>query len=640
MVLRSVALFVFLLFAVSKSNAQIYEMGKVTVAELEEKMHPGDSAAAAAIIFNKRSMDIGIDGRSEQILKRRIKIYKKEGYEWSNVQIYFGAGNLSNLTITDACTYNLSDGKIVKSKLKPESEFVEKTTTNYWTKKLAFSDIKEGSIIEYQYKQRGGFITVYDCNFQEDIPVNYSEFKAIIPDSFLFKKNLKGFFAPKVNTQIAKTYGYGAMETTYVFQNLTAIKEESYVNNMNNYRSGISYELESVNIPGQLIKNFSTNWTSVAKTIYEFDSFGPELNKEGYYEEDLKLLLQGKVNPNEKMNAILDFVKSNISWNNHLGYSCEKGVRKAYKEKTGNAADINLMLTSMLRYAGLDANPVLISTRSNGIAFFPNLTAFNYVITAVEIANETILLDATDKFSAPNVLPMQDLNWIGRLIRKNGTSDNIDLVPKMISTSTVSANYSIDKTGKIKGKIRKYYTDYHAMAFRNNFENLKEDAYLEKLENDNNKIEVSEYTRTNEKEVLLPASETYNFSAGALCDIIGEKIYISPMLFFANTKNPFKQETREYPVDFGFPFKDKYNISIQIPEGYTIETLPLPGAITMEGGLGAFRYNITVSDNILQLLITHQINEAIVGVDQYEVLQEYYQTMIAKETEKIVLKRI
>ena len=59
-------------------------------------------------------------------------------------------------------------------------------------------------------------------------------------------------------------------------------------------------------------------------------------------------------------------------------------MRKAYKDKTGNVAEINLMLTAMLRYAGINANPVLVSTRSNGIALFPNRTAFNYVIAAVE----------------------------------------------------------------------------------------------------------------------------------------------------------------------------------------------------------------------------------------------------------------
>lgn len=92
--------------------------------------------------------------------------------------------------------------------------------------------------------------------------------------------------------------------------------------------------------------------------------------------------------------------------------------QKAYTDKTGNVAEINLMLTSMLRYAGLEANPVLISTRSNGIAYYPTIAAFNYVVSAVDISGELVLLDATEKYSNINVLPFRDLNWIGRLVKK------------------------------------------------------------------------------------------------------------------------------------------------------------------------------------------------------------------------------
>jgi hypothetical protein len=83
--------------------------------------------------------------------------------------------------------------------------------------------------------------------------------------------------------------------------------------------------------------------------------------------------------------------------------------KKKYKDKTGNVAEINLMLTAMLRYASLNANPVLVSTRSNGISFFPNRSAFNYVI-AIEVA-DGLILDATEQFSSPNILPLRVLNW-------------------------------------------------------------------------------------------------------------------------------------------------------------------------------------------------------------------------------------
>lgn len=47
---------VFILFFlfIAKVQSQNYELGKVTIAELEEKVHPKDSSAPAAVLFRKR----------------------------------------------------------------------------------------------------------------------------------------------------------------------------------------------------------------------------------------------------------------------------------------------------------------------------------------------------------------------------------------------------------------------------------------------------------------------------------------------------------------------------------------------------------------------------------------------------------
>ncbi|MNF91987.1 hypothetical protein D3C84_746140 [compost metagenome] len=71
-----------------------------------------------------------------------------------------------------------------------------------------------------------------------------------------------------------------------------------------------------------------------------------------------------------------------------------------------------------------------------------------------------------------------------------------------------------------------------------------------------------------------------------------------------------------------------------------VETLPAPAVIAMEDNLGTFKFNIAANDGTLQLVVSHQINEAIVSTEKYEMLKEYYKGMVAKETEKIVLKRI
>jgi hypothetical protein len=653
-----------MLFLVEKGVAQEFKLGKISIAELEQKKHPKDTAAVAAILYKKGTSQIEYDEKEgfllTTVVEERIKIYKKEGYYWANQSVLcynFINASKEIVSFSDATTYNLVAGKIEKTKLKSDGVFDEKVNKYYGRKKITMPNVKEGSILEIRYSIRTHNIGMMpEWVFQYEIPVNYSEYTTFIPEYYTFNTRQKGYVFPVITTETVpkviittsqnnektteQKLDYVETRTKYVAQNLPAMKEESFVNNIDNYTSSLKQELATVQFPNKGLQSFSTDWNSVVKTIYDYNDFGLELNKTGYFEDDLDILLKGVTVPEEKILLILNFVKSKVKWNGSYGYNCDEGVRTAYKQSIGNVAEINLMLTAMLRYAGFTANPVLVSTRSNGIALFPNRTAFNYVIAAVETPNGNILLDATNKYSSPNILPFRVLNWKGRLIRKDGTSEFVDLMPKAVSNDNVFINYTVDTEGKITGKVRRQYTDYDAMQYRNEIDAVKEDAYLEKLENENEKIEISEYSRTNEKEILLPAVETFSFKGDNLSEIIGGKIYINPMLFFADQKNPFKQENREYPVDFGFPFSEKYNINIEIPEGFTVETLPSPAKVTMEDNLGAFKFNIVTNGNVLQLSILNQINEAIVSTEQYEMLKEYYKGMIAKETEKIVLKRI
>ena len=118
------------------------------------------------------------------------------------------------------------------------------------------------------------------------------------------------------------------------------------------------------------------------------------------------------------------------------------------------------------------------------------------------------------------------------------------------------------------------------------------------------------------------------------------KMYFSPLLYLATTKNPFTQESREYPVDMIFPNQEKYYVSITIPDGYTIETLPKSKALAMIDNLAIFKYNISSTEKQIQLLFTFDMNQAIIPSNYYLVLKDFYREMIEKETEKIVLKKI
>jgi len=665
----------FFVIVYGNSYAQKKELGNVTIDELKEKVHPKDSSAVAAILFEKGrsyfeyNQEEGFKVITEVEVK--LKIYKKEGYDWANRTVSFyigGGGNSESVSFSKAVTYNLENNQIVKSKLKSEGEFVEKVNKFWSRKKISMPNVKEGSIVEYKYTIRSPYIsTLPEWNFQYSIPVSYSEYETFIPEYYTYNTYRKGSLQlietkdanNKTFTLINKERSlqsirngaqsgissttselrYIENRTKFVLENVPALKEESFVNNIDNYRSSVQHELSEKRLPQSIAEFYSTTWEDVTKKIYESEDFGDQLNKDNYFEDDVKTLLQGLTTAEEKIATIFSFVQSRMNWNKYNSYSCDEGVKKAYQDKTGNSAEINLMLVSMLRYAQLDANPVLVSTRANGISLFPSRTAFNFVIAAVNINENLILLDATSKIALPNILPVRDLNWFGRIIRKDGTSDLVDLMPKTLSYDVVNMLVTMDDKGQIAGKVREQYLDHSALRFRDNLGGLTKEAIAEKIEKQFKGIEIEDY-ELNNSNITEPVVEKYGVKSSNVSEVIGDKIYFSPMLYLATTENPFKQETREYPVDFSYPFREKYMINITIPDGYTVESTPKSIAIAMDMKYGVFNYTVTVTNSQIQLSTVLDINTSIIGPDDYNTLKEFFKVVVEKQNEKIVLKKI
>lgn len=673
MIKNPLRLFTIFFLTVLVSNAQDFDFGKVSKAELEEKMHPRDTSASAAYLYKNRNTFYeysDVKGVFELITEvhERIKFYDKEEFDFATkkINLYVGSNNASDERITalKAVTYNLINGKIEETKLKKDGIF-NTEVSKYWKEtKFTMPNVKEGSVIDYKYRITSPFVhNVDEFIFQHSIPVNKIDAKFSSPEYYNFRANVKGFLAvaPKATTKSDKLRinskarsgggGYTTTQTsfnssqidytknvqTYSLENVPALKDEPYVNNLSNYRSGVKYELSFIKFPEAPIKYYSTSWEDVVKTIYESPNFGGELKKTGYFEKDIDALVSSISNPMEKAGAIFSFVKSKVKWNNYIGKYTDDGVRSAYKSGIGNVSEINLMLTSMLRYVGLDANPILVSTRGNGVPIFPTIEGYNYVIVGVNTGNGIILLDASDKYSMPNVLPVRTLNWEGRMIKKSGATSLVNLYPNQLSSNTVNISVNMDANGTIVGKMRKSGTLHKAKEFRERYNEADEDDYIEKLENRYAGMEISEFEVKNAKDFGKAIMESFSFTLENQADVIGDKIYFSPLLFLRTSENPFKLEKREFPVDFRYPSKSTQRVLIKLPDGYKVESLPESKAVSLPENLGSFGYQISGAGTDIQLVVKTSINSALISSVYYDGLKEYFKIMVEKEAEKIVL---
>ncbi len=646
--IKKIILTAFLIACCSASNAQEFKLGKVSVNELKEKVHPSDTSAPAAILHKRgRTYFMLYDGHFNMVTEVdvRIKIYKKTGYEHATQKLsYYTGGRSIFVNFSDACTYNLENGEVVKTKMKSDGDFTEKINDDFSVKKIVLPNVKEGSVIEYSYKIRTPYYSVIpDWRFQYAIPANDVEYYVATPQYFTYNTYLLGYVPVHATAPKPKPVSGSSFTETYVTysaKDVPALKDEDFVNNIDNYTSTLKMELAMVQFPGEAPERLSMDWASLTNWIYDNKDFGGELKARSYYENDLPAVLAGTVSTSDKVNAIFKYVQERMKWDEDESYFCEKGVKKAYNDKTGNSAEINLMLIAMLRQAGLSANPVLVSTRDNGIAMYPNRAAYNYVIAAVENDNKVVLLDATSKNTVPGLLPVRALNWLGRMIRPDGSSAEVDLMPKTNAKEVISVAASLDNNGKVSGKARDQYFDNFGHSFRERFSNISKESYLEYLEKQNKGLTISDYKVENVKVPAKPLMEEYTFEHSAAADAVGDKMFFNPLLFLADEENPFKQEKREYPVDFMFPQQIRYNVNITIPQGYAIESMPKPALIKMEDGLGSFKYNVQSVGSQVQLLAIYEINHAALSPDYYPTLRDFYMKMIEKQQEKVVLKKL
>ncbi|MTH16899.1 DUF3857 domain-containing protein [Flavobacterium sp. LC2016-01] len=654
--LRLMIVSVFMILGASKVTAQNYELGKVTIAELEEKSNPKDTAAPAAILFKKgRTFFTYTEGKgiiSNNVYEFRIKIYKKEGLSWANQEVsyYVGYDNLNDDTVnfSNAATYNLENGKIIKTKLASEGNFKNKIN-KYWNQaSITLPNVKVGSVLEFKYVLKSeNIVRLPDFDFQYDIPVNYFEYQTEIPEFFIYKSLLVGNLKVETKAEVVLSsqvfaVGYKQINSFYSSKDIPALNDEKFVDNISNYKGSIQNELEKERYPEKPAVNYTKTWEGVATSIYKSKDFGDELKQKDYFSEDLKKITQTTESKKERLNLIFKFVQNRMNWNGQRSYFVDKGVKKAYEEKSGNIAEINFILISMLKNAGIETDPVLVSTVENGVPVFPNRTVFNYVIGAAEIDGERILLDATNKFTEPNILPLNVLNWRGRLIKQDGSSQEIDLIPKNASKDSYTIIASINPVlGELEGKLRIKKTDYEALRFRQINATVNENSYLEKLENDLGNIEITDYKIENKNvNFSKPVQEEFNFKAKNAYDFIGGKIYLRPILFFTDLTNPFKQEKRQMPIYFGFPGQDTYNVFLDIPDGFVVESLPKPMKMVTENRDVTYTMNMISEERKIHIQVVKEINKYIFASDEYNMLKDFFQNMVASQNEKIVLKRI
>ncbi|GCC51159.1 DUF3857 domain-containing protein [Chryseotalea sanaruensis] len=644
------------------------KFGDVPIEEIQMKVYEKDSSAAAVVLtdFGESTIAYSQSEGFQLIFQRikRVKILTKDGLDQGDfsIQLYHDGDSDEKLINLKGITYNLENGKVVESKLKNDAQFKEKYSSNLNLVKFTMPNVKEGSVIEISYRVVSDFIFNFqDWEFQSTIPVVWSEYRANVPEYYNYEKYMQGYLPVTVNEQSTSLKsivittnnrtdnggtGFSSDKIDYmlntnrwVVENAPAFKEEAYITSYQDFISKINFELSFTKFPNRPINKIMGSWEDINKSYVESSDFGGEIKGNGFLKKTADEVTATINSPEEKALAIHAFVRNNFTWSGSYRKFTENPLRKIFDDKKGSSAELNLLMGSMLEKIGLEVYPVLISTRNNGFIreMTPVSSQFNYSVILAKIGDKQYLLDVTEKLLPFGMLPERCLNGKGFVVSKAGHSW-VGLSAPERSRLIYSVEGKLTEEASLEGKLTLERTGYFAARDRKQYLAKEETEYVKNL-TDVHQIEVLKSEFSNANELAKSFKEVHDVVATDRANVATNTIYFNPVFFNKVKENPFKSEDRKYPVDFGLSFDQMYILKLTIPDGYVVDEAPQPKVIGLPDGAGRFTYSFTQMGNTISLINNLQINKSVFNQVEYASLREFYNQVVAKQAEQVVLKK-
>jgi hypothetical protein len=264
---------------------------------------------------------------------------------------------------------------------------------------------------------------------------------------------------------------------------------------------------------------------------------------------------------------------------------------------------------------------------------------FNYTISMVTLEGKKYLLDATDKWRNYQVLPERCLNGEGRAIYENAS----EWVPLKNNESLLEYNvlqFTLNKDGVLEGTINSSKKSYSAFVSRSEAGAKPEKEYLSDVKKSRENWDIKKFEVQNLHAIEEAFIEKYDVQINNLATEAGDKIYLEPIFYGKMTENPFKMEVRNYPVDFAYPINKFYHCSIKLPEGYALEQQLKPLLVNLPDKAGRFTFEVSEQGGNLQIKSSLLISKVLFLPEEYDMLKEFYNMIITKHAEQIVLKKI
>ncbi len=613
------------------------------VSQEEIKMTSEPKAPGAPAIYLYRQVDRFDDQPPHEFNYARIKILSEEGRKYADIEIPFNKGReslhgLKARTIQPDGSIVPFDGKVY------DKTIVKARGWRYLAKTFSMPDVRVGSIIEYYYTLdlQEGYVFDSRWTLSSELFTKRAKFSLKAYPRFVLRWAASlppGTDPPKDDA------GTIRLQT----QDVPAFHIEDYMPPENELKFRVEFIYSEARNSEKEPAKF---WKSEGKRRYEkFDSF---INKRKDMEEAVSQIVSPNDSPEVKLQKIYGRVQHlrNTSFERERtkeelkreGSKENNNVGDVWKRGVGDWRQINWLFIALARAAGFEAYDVDLSARDR---HFFHLNLMNpYELNAgavlVKLNGKDLYLDPGMAFAPFGLLPWSETGVQGLRLDKDGGSWIETPVPESAdSTLTRKAELTLNEDGSLEGALTVTYSGLQALYLR--YEEKDEDEtsrnkFLEDLVRE--AIPAAAEVEVTNKPDWTSSSLTfvaqYRLKVPGWVSAAGRRVLFPVGLFSSHEKHLFEHSVRIYPVYFRYPYQKQDDVTVVMPVGWKVGTVPAP----VNQDTRAVAFLARAEDKQSTLHITRTLRSDLVSVDKskYDILRSFFQLVRSTDEQQVILQ--
>lgn len=296
-------------------------------------------------------------------------------------------------------------------------------------------------------------------------------------------------------------------------------------------------------------------------------------------------LITGAKNDDEKVKRIYYWVQDNIKYiafeEGMQGYIPDDAVN-VYNKRYGDCKGMSSIINYMLTMAGVKSYFTWIGTRSIPYKYteLPTIAADNHmIVTYYNMAGKPVFLDATGQYQ-PIELPSSMIQGKEALVGIDENNYKIENVPVIAADINVHVDSTLFtfKNNIIEGNGVVTYKGYDKFYYSYSVDEkdpkrLKE-KLLDILEKGHNKFFIDSFDITHLNDREKPLEIAYKFRINDYYKELDNEVYINMNLSKLLRNAQYNEADRKNPVENNYYKKYVYKTILQIPDGYSLSSLP------------------------------------------------------------------